>query len=197
MLSNRSSIRGWSELDSAFRNRIEPVLQSPPETASDRWQSEFVTNPSSAVGLALTYAAMNAAGIWSVVSRVINAWAVGIFFVPSADMNQLMERTANFESLKTDRFRHRLAHHSYWEKSWVQTNARQAAIHIGINREPENSERKAEVHLDVFNGFYSGFDGILSVKHVLFEVLLKRTYSPDDFEALLRREGVVIPSFVY
>jgi len=193
----QSPIRDWSDLEPAFRDRIKLVLQSASQTASDRWQSEFVTNPSSAAGLALTHAAMNAAGIWDSVGRVINPWAVGIFFVPSTDMNRVMERATNFETLKSDRFRHRLAHHSYWEKSWIQTNVRQAAIHIGINSELENGEHKAEVHLDIFNGFYRGFSGILSAKHVLFEVLMKRPHSYQTFEALLRREGVIIPSFVY
>ena len=191
-----SPIKDWFELERVFRQRIHPVLQSDSEIAADRWHNDFATNPLSALGLALTYAAMEAAGVWNTVGRLINAWAVGMFFIPSIDVKRLMDRNRNFTPLDTNGFRHRLARHSYWERSWIQTNVRQAAIHIGIHRELENGEPKAEVHLDVFNGFHNGFDAALSVKHVFSEVLLKRQYPIDEFQAMLHKENIAIPSVI-
>jgi hypothetical protein len=191
-----SPIRSWSQLDPEFRARIEPVLRSDRENAEDRWKDEFVGNPSSAAGFALIYAAMQSAGVWDSVGSVINTWAVGMFFVPTAGTSESLDRNPSFTAHNAGGFRHRLAHHSYWERSWIQTNIRQAGIHIGINREPENGHPKAEVHLDVFNGFHNGFDPALSARHILFEVMLKRIHSSDLFESLLRKQGIVIPSYI-
>jgi hypothetical protein len=190
-------IRSWSDLDPEFRERIAPVFCSDCESAADRWQTEFVKNPSNAAGFVLVYAAMTQAGLWNTVARVISTWAVGMFFVPSDATSELLNQNPDFVAHNSGGFRHRLAHHSYWEKSWIQTTTQNAAIHIGINRKFEKGKRKAEVHLDVFNGFHNRFNGVLSAKHVLYEVLMKRGYSVDDFESMLVGAGVVIPPFTY
>ncbi|HZS46767.1 MAG TPA: hypothetical protein VFC63_16970 [Blastocatellia bacterium] len=194
--SAQQTVLNWWELETTVRERVAPVLESKQQTAESRWQTEFVSSPGSAAGLIITYAAMEAAGIWDCVKSLINSWIVGVFFVPSDNMHDLLNSNENFVRLNQFNLRHRWAHHDYWQDGWMQTNVRNAVIHIGKNRKMENGFPKAEVHLDVYNGFFNGFDLSLSVKHLVNEVVRKRRHSPTFFSDLLQAQGVSIPVFL-
>jgi len=190
-----SVIKNWPDLDGSVCDQIAPVLERENQTAEDRWQTEFVSNASSAAGLIIVYAAMNSAGIWSCVSKVINSWAVGIFFVPSEGICELLDNNNRFVSLERGPLHRRLAHHEYWQHSWMQTNVKQISIHIGKHRELENGLPKAEVHLDIYNGFFKGFNLALTARHLIAEVVRKRIYPIDFFIKRLEADGISVPSF--
>ena len=186
----------WAELAPDVRRRLAPVLAASSEGAAARWAGEFQSNSGGAAGLVLVYAAMEAAGIWDCVGELLSSWGVGIFFAPAPGLVERLDANPKFLRLSRRTLHQHWAHHWYWQHCWIQRDVRHAAIHLGVNRQLENGWRKAEVHLDIYNSFYSGFHPLLAVRHLRAEVIGRRRFAPDYFQHLLEGEGIAVPRFM-